>query len=1529
MNTSEIRNNYSIDILLEGFSSDDPTTIVLGIDALKSIIDQTQTHHVADSFKDKVKAIQLLVETPPIGLNKVDVIIKIAAKIDDLSKVALRIQEKAKVDEIKVYEAFNKLRENELVHLEQEKGALQLYTALEGRSDFDSKDTFDVFTKVNEFLQDKEKRSLLLQGDAGAGKTTFCYYFALALWKAHEKGINKDKPIPVLIPLITIEGVEKKLINEHLSNRGLDAGEILLLKNHFSFIFILEGYDERNVFKNFYKTNFMDQLKCKVITSCRTQALLQRQTNYRFDFASTKGDLEEIILCPFKEEKIQQYISNYTKLHKDQLEWKAELYWQALSQLPSILDLASNPFVLSMTQLALPKLFKENNITFNEEKKEKYEKLRLTQEKLYDAFIDDWFERQLKKLDTQGILTLKDNTRLTKKDFLTFNQKISSEMIRHKTKFLEVPENLKTKGENWQSQFFTLGDEMTTVLSSGWLLKKVGPRTYTFLHDSLRTHFASKQLCHGILSRSSFSIGHPLNEQLIVDQYDLLETLVERVNNDPAIEKILFELIETSKHEPQAAIGAANAITILSKAGVPFFGRDLSRVRIQGADLSGAILSLVNFAEADLRDVNFCETCINGVNFTGACMDGVQFGQLPLLQFKDEITKCCYSPNGKLLAVVSGGTIYIHDVHEGNELYKLEYKKLFERSPRTMCFSPESDYLTIGGNVGLHFWYMEKNELVLKLKGDVSYLTFCLDRRYIAVGENNGIVRLFDYISMKLIHSYCIKQLNSDLERSIQEWDFVSDRAWDYDYVRRVRGYIENISFSPDGRFIGSSTLNKSVLWDLDSGKELKCWEDNNPFYDEYPNLKQSITYLTMSINYKILVQVDQKIIMLGGMADDKETPLNGREISVLKLFTFSPDGNSLASVNSKKVILVDVTLGKVIQTFEGHSGNITTVGFSPDGNTLVSGSLDNTIRLWNVNSKKSRNFKEYNELRLLHVSHDGNEMITQFDEFSISFWNIAYGKKGRKIRLFEDAKGLFFVKFSNNAKMMLLESNNVLKLEDIDSRNILLEIDYKDLKHHFEFENYLHHKNCSTFSPDDANIAFGIKNKIFLYDVVSQKRLNIFTISEKEHDIINIVFSPDGSIISALTLDGVHIWNKPYYIKRNKIDGDGRYDVIDFSSKGNIMALGGTQFLTKNHSSLFIELLDVGTRQLLKTFTFGDSNKTRNNISALSFSPNDSTIAFGCTDFTLRLLDVESGKHIHIIKGFIGEITKVIWKRDGSELITRDASGAIRRYILPRDLKKYPPMLFWSTHGSQGLWCEKTIITQVTGLSPQNRRLLEQNHAVGQVSQTTSDKIIAARDELEVVGKGCETIFGRMKNGDFFGLRDTKWVVSIAHKKENEHAFVILEGIENEKRVIYQAEVFLDTEKKTHVSKIPIQGELGFGYAYVQFKPITSHSAQELAKKCHFRSEPIKKELVDEIKKLILKDAEGGKLYNNLGSHPIYAISFGGVEYGNCLSYAEKWLKGAKVQFVEETGWKESLIPFDISSQRNYLNTESHCLVQ
>ena len=66
----------------------------------------------------------------------------------------------------------------------------------------------------------------------------------------------------------------------------------------------------------------------------------------------------------------------------------------------------------------------------------------------------------------------------------------------------------------------------------------------------------------------------------------------------------------------------------------------------------------------------------------------------------------------------------------------------------------------------------------------------------------------------------------------------------------------------------------------------------------------------------------------------------------------FSSDGQTLASGSEDNTVrLWDVNTGQEKYTLTGHGGEVYSVAFSSDEKTLASGSFDNTVRLWDVNT--------------------------------------------------------------------------------------------------------------------------------------------------------------------------------------------------------------------------------------------------------------------------------------------------------------------------------------------------------------------------------------------------------------------------------------------------------------------------------------------------------------------------------------------------------------------------------------------------
>ena len=92
-----------------------------------------------------------------------------------------------------------------------------------------------------------------------------------------------------------------------------------------------------------------------------------------------------------------------------------------------------------------------------------------------------------------------------------------------------------------------------------------------------------------------------------------------------------------------------------------------------------------------------------------------------------------------------------------------------------------------------------------------------------------------------------------------------------------------------------------------------------------------------------------------GFAVEISHTILEGH-ISSVNSVAFSPDGQTLASGSRGRlegIYLWDAQTGEHIRTLTGHTSSVNSVAFSPDGSTLASGSDDETIRLWKLSPSR------------------------------------------------------------------------------------------------------------------------------------------------------------------------------------------------------------------------------------------------------------------------------------------------------------------------------------------------------------------------------------------------------------------------------------------------------------------------------------------------------------------------------------------------------------------------------------------------
>jgi WD40 repeat protein len=117
----------------------------------------------------------------------------------------------------------------------------------------------------------------------------------------------------------------------------------------------------------------------------------------------------------------------------------------------------------------------------------------------------------------------------------------------------------------------------------------------------------------------------------------------------------------------------------------------------------------------------------------------------------------------------------------------------------------------------------------------------------------------------------------------------------------------------------------------------------------------------------------------------------------VLSAVAITPDGKTLISTSglvkkSGKVKLWD-TEGKLRVSLEGHTGFVSCLAVSPDGQTLASGSFDGTIRLWDPVAGQERGVLRGQDGPVWALAFAANGKVLASLDVAIKLWD---GSRGR-----------------------------------------------------------------------------------------------------------------------------------------------------------------------------------------------------------------------------------------------------------------------------------------------------------------------------------------------------------------------------------------------------------------------------------------------------------------------------------------------------------------------------------------------------
>ena len=251
--------------------------------------------------------------------------------------------------------------------------------------------------------------------------------------------------------------------------------------------------------------------------------------------------------------------------------------------------------------------------------------------------------------------------------------------------------------------------------------------------------------------------------------------------------------------------------------------------------------------------------------------------------------------------------------------------------------------------------------------------------------------------------------------------------------------------------------------------------------------------------------------------------------IWTIEALAFSPDGKTLVSGSYDHTVKVwNLANGKLVRTLDGHKDGVNDVLISPDGKLFFTAggtaepNTTKVIKVWDMKTKKLlRTLKGHNlGVTSLAMTPDGKTLISGSYDKTIRFWDPQKGIRKRTLTGHESP--VLSIAISPDGKTLASgggslnsDSDKTVKLWNLETGELK-----SDIKGNKNVINFI------GFTPDGKYLVNSTDPKINVWDLTTGKLVNRFQVSDIE-GVTSATLGNDSKSIVTTTLDGaVTMWD-------------------------------------------------------------------------------------------------------------------------------------------------------------------------------------------------------------------------------------------------------------------------------------------------------------------------------------------------------------------------------------------------------------------